>query len=99
VINDLDWVPANIVQLYKRADRMGQKKFVNVYFVIACGTFDEEMQVMLESKLAVVNEFEEVQGSLFLDLIARLAVAPQNPEVRQAYEQRMMGVAKRNPAA
>jgi hypothetical protein len=91
IVNDFDWVPANIKQFYKRADRMGQKKFVNVIFMLAAGTFDEDMAIGLESKLENVNAFEGVSGNLFEDLVERLASAPQNTEVRQVMESRFQG--------
>ena len=88
IVNDLDWVPANIKQLYKRADRIGQTNFVNVVFMIAANTFDETLAVMLESKLEVVNDFEEVEGRFFDDFINRLAEAPQNLEAKALMDAR-----------
>jgi SWI/SNF-related matrix-associated actin-dependent regulator 1 of chromatin subfamily A len=91
LMNDLDWVPANHKQAEDRAYRIGQSKMVNVNYLVAAGTFDEDMAVMIEEKIDLVNAFEGVSDSIFVDLVKRLAEAPQNVEVRALYEKRMRG--------
>lgn len=82
-VNDLDWVPANHLQAEDRAYRIGQDKPVNVTYVLAAGTFDEDLSVLLEEKFNAVKAFEGIdQGSLFNALIERLAVAPRNEGVK-----------------
>jgi SWI/SNF-related matrix-associated actin-dependent regulator 1 of chromatin subfamily A len=78
VMNDLDWVPANHLQGEDRAYRIGQDLPVNVTYLVAAGTFSEDLAIMLESKLKIVNDFEGTEVSLFEDLIERLQDAPKN---------------------
>ncbi len=89
LINDFDWVPSNIRQFYKRADRMGQLQFVNVIFMLAAGTFDEMLAPKLEAKVSIVNAFESVQGDLFDDLLEGLEAAPQNEEVAETFRAKL----------
>lgn len=89
--NDPDWVPANLLQAEKRAHRIGQNRTVFVEYVLAAGTFDEEMAVLLEEKMEQVNEFEGTDESLFLELVARLNAAPQNAEAKALWTRRERG--------
>lgn len=86
--NDLDWVPANLLQAEKRPHRIGQTSVVGVEYILAAGTFDEEMAVLLEDKMGQVNEFERTSVSLFLALVERLNEAPQNTDAKAAWSHR-----------
>ena len=55
LFNDLDWVPANHWQAEDRAYRIGQKQLVNVNYLVADGTIDEFVQVVLEAKSNLVQ--------------------------------------------
>ena len=86
-VNDLDWVPANHLQAEDRTYRIGQTKMVNVTYVIAAGTIDEDLAVLLEEKFETINEFEGVTGSLFAAFNERIRTAPQNQEAKVLREQ------------
>jgi SWI/SNF-related matrix-associated actin-dependent regulator 1 of chromatin subfamily A len=55
VFNDLDWVPANHWQAEDRAYRMGQTRTVNVTYMLAAGTIDDFVQMVLERKAKLVS--------------------------------------------
>jgi SWI/SNF-related matrix-associated actin-dependent regulator 1 of chromatin subfamily A len=59
VFNDLDWVPTNHWQAEDRAYRIGQKRTVNVTYLVARDTIDEFVQTVLETKAALVNAIVE----------------------------------------
>lgn len=55
VFNDLDWVPANHWQAEDRAYRIGQKRIVQVTYMVAAGTVDTFVQRALSLKAAIVE--------------------------------------------
>jgi SWI/SNF-related matrix-associated actin-dependent regulator 1 of chromatin subfamily A len=55
VFNDLDWVPANHWQAEDRAYRIGQTRTVNVTYMVAAGTIDDFVQMVLEKKARLVS--------------------------------------------
>ena len=55
VFNDLDWVPANHWQAEDRAYRIGQTGTVNVTYIVAAGTIDDFVQMVLERKARLVS--------------------------------------------
>jgi hypothetical protein len=55
VFNDLDWVPANHWQAEDRAYRIGQKRTVNVTYIVGSRTIDDFVQMVLERKAALVG--------------------------------------------
>jgi SWI/SNF-related matrix-associated actin-dependent regulator 1 of chromatin subfamily A len=59
VFNDLDWVPANHWQGEDRAYRIGQSRTVNATYIVAAGTIDDFVQVVLEAKAALVSAVVE----------------------------------------
>ena len=59
VFNDLDWVPANHWQAEDRAYRIGQARTVNVTYLVGTGTVDDFVQVVLDTKGALVNAVVE----------------------------------------
>ena len=84
IVNDLDWVPANHKQAEDRCYRIGQTLMVNVIYVLAAGTFDEELAVIIEDKVTMVNDFEaQDPEEMFTDFIARIRTAPQNDAIRK----------------
>ena len=74
VFNDLDWVPANHWQAEDRAYRIGQKRIVQVTYMVANGTVDAFVKQALELKAAIVSavvDGEAVgvgQGDILRDL-------------------------------
>ncbi len=59
VFNDLDWVPANHWQAEDRAYRIGQTRTVNVTYLVGTGTVDDFVQVVLDTKGALVSAVVE----------------------------------------
>jgi len=55
VFNDLDWVPANHWQAEDRAYRLGQTRTVNVTYLVGRDTVDDFVQMVLETKAALVR--------------------------------------------
>ncbi len=75
VFNDLDWVPANHWQAEDRAHRIGQKRSVNVTYMIARGTIEEFVRTVLERKSRLVDDLiegkslgESMEGDLLDEL-------------------------------
>ena len=70
---ELPWTPADVEQAADRVHRIGQKNAVNVYFLLADHTIDENIAAMLESKKKVIDKImnEKNSGSDFnlFDLI------------------------------
>lgn len=82
--NDMDWKPGTHFQCERRAYRRGQTKDVFVEYMIAAGTFYEELATMLEEKLNEQNEFEGTNEVLFERLVERLNTeAPRNEAIRK----------------
>ena len=55
VFAELYWTPGSLIQAEDRAHRIGQKDSINVYFLLAKGTLDDELWPMIAKKLAVVG--------------------------------------------
>ena len=55
VFNDLDWVPANHWQAEDRAYRIGQKRIVQVTYMVAAGTVDTFVHRALSLKAQIVE--------------------------------------------
>ncbi len=54
--HELGWSPSDMEQGISRVDRMGQTaECVNIYFLVAKGTIDEEMEKLLEAKQVIVD--------------------------------------------
>jgi len=52
---ELDWSPAKLDQAESRVHRMGQRKGVNVYYMLGAKTIDEKMWKMLEKKKNIID--------------------------------------------
>ena len=57
--NDRPWTPGLVHQATDRCYRIGQTKTVNVYYMTANGTFDEELVAALSGKSALIKGWEE----------------------------------------
>ncbi len=62
VFNDLDWVPANHWQAEDRAYRIGQQSRVQAAYMIAAGTIDEFVRMVLQTKAALVSAVIDGEG-------------------------------------
>lgn len=76
---DQDFVPANHQQAEDRAHRIGQVNPVQVYYLLAEGTIDEDLRALLGEKMAIVSQIAdgevrqlERQRSVFTDFVRRL---------------------------
>ena len=56
----LDWVPSNLLQAEARLHRPGQKKTVNVYFLIGRPSLDEHIRTVVVDRL---ETFSAVLGT------------------------------------
>jgi hypothetical protein len=52
---ELDWTPAKHDQAEDRCHRIGQVDAVNAYYLLAAGTVDEAISVLLERKRSVIG--------------------------------------------
>lgn len=91
VFNDMDWLPGNLLQAEDRAHRIGQDRHLNVTYLVADGTFDDDIADSLQGKLDVVTTFEGSGNAMLDELKARLAKrlglelkAPTQPAMRMA---------------
>jgi len=76
---DQDFVPANHQQAEDRAHRIGQVNSVQVYYLLAEDTIDEDLRALLAEKVAITSQIAdgelrtlERQRSVFTDFVRRL---------------------------
>ena len=90
ITNDLTWKPGAHTQGEARAHRIGsQFENVTTEYMIAAGTFAEDMAILLEEKFQVINTFEQQeQQDLFHKLVERLQnpSTPRNGGVRRLHK-------------
>ncbi len=55
IMNSLDWVPGNHEQAEDRAYRIGQKKTVNIYYMLMDDTIDNMVWEILNNKKKVIG--------------------------------------------
>lgn len=55
VFVEFDWTPAKHMQAEDRTHRIGQKKAVTIYYLVAMGTIEESIVRMIDAKREVVN--------------------------------------------
>jgi len=67
---ELGWNPATHEQAEDRLHRIGQRRSVTAYYLLASGTIDEDIEAMIESKRAIV---ESVTGKPDARALADLA--------------------------
>jgi SWI/SNF-related matrix-associated actin-dependent regulator 1 of chromatin subfamily A len=93
VFNDLDWVPANHWQAEDRAYRIGQRRIVNVTYMVAEGTIDSFVQAVLETKAALVRAVVDAEalGDVSGDVLAELerALGALSPALQDADHSRL----------
>lgn len=66
IINDYDWVPANHAQGEDRIHRIGQDEKVNILYVYADKTFDENITKILEKKLVNISQIVDGREENFI---------------------------------
>jgi SWI/SNF-related matrix-associated actin-dependent regulator 1 of chromatin subfamily A len=76
---DQDFVPANHQQAEDRAHRIGQVNPVQIYYLLAEDTIDEDLRALLAEKVAITSQIAdgevrtlERQRSIFPDFVRRL---------------------------
>lgn len=76
---DQDFVPANHQQAEDRAHRIGQVNPVQIYYLLAEDTIDEDLRALLAEKVAITSQIAdgevrqlERQRSVFADFVRRL---------------------------
>jgi SNF2 family DNA or RNA helicase len=52
---ELPWTPGALVQAEDRCHRIGQKDSVNVHFLLAAGTIEEEIASLIDQKRKVLD--------------------------------------------
>ena len=72
---ELDWTPARILQAEDRLHRIGQKKQVDYYYLIAQYTIEEEMYSTIIEKLESISEVTEMKKITFKILREELVKA------------------------
>lgn len=71
VFLELPWTPGEVVQAEDRLHRIGQSEAVNVWFLLAQGTIDEDMHALLDAKLDTVSGVLDGKGAS-LDILPDL---------------------------
>jgi SWI/SNF-related matrix-associated actin-dependent regulator 1 of chromatin subfamily A len=76
---DQDFVPANHQQAEDRAHRIGQANPVQVYYLLAEDTIDEDLRALLAEKVAITSQIADGEArqlersrSVFTDFVRRL---------------------------
>ena len=82
VFNDLDWVPANHWQAEDRIYRIGQTRPAFVTYLVAEGTLDDFVAVLLEQKARLVGvlETEAADRASVVEAVVQAAVTGQRPD-------------------
>ena len=76
VFLELDWVVGRHLQAEDRCHRIGQKNTVNIYYLLAANTIEQEMMTILSKKAkviqAVLDGGKEDDTTVFTELIERI---------------------------
>ena len=71
---ELPWTPGDLQQASDRVHRIGQNKSVNIYYLLASGTIEEEIAELIDKKRRVLDSVldgeETNQESLLTELIS-----------------------------
>ncbi len=70
---ELPWTPGELVQAEDRCHRIGQKKTVNIYYLLAVSTIEKDIANLLDKKRNIVEQVTDgavpESNSLFSELI------------------------------
>lgn len=81
VFLELPWTPGDVTQAEDRCHRIGQKESVNIYYLLATGTIEEEIAQLLDKKRkildAVTDGIETNQETLLKELIRIYKLKPR----------------------
>jgi len=77
VFLELPWTPAEVDQSSDRVHRIGQRNAVNIYFLIAPNTMEEDILTLLDEKRKILNavldgKITGEETSIYPELIRRL---------------------------
>ena len=76
VFGELFWNPGVLVQAEDRAHRIGQGDTVNIHYLIAGGTVDEQLWSLVKNKLDVLSKVGLNQESFDTAGFSRVKVSP-----------------------
>lgn len=83
---ELYWDPAALLQAEDRAHRIGQEKEVDVFYMIAKGSYDEKLWEAIDSKLSVLSAvLDAKKGRLSLDSVSRSGANDGNSKIMDSF--------------
>jgi SNF2 family DNA or RNA helicase len=81
---ELPWTSSHLSQAEDRCHRIGQKNSVNVYYLLAAGTIEEEIARLLDKKRKILDSVldgkETEDESLLLSLMHKYLESPKEEE-------------------
>jgi SWI/SNF-related matrix-associated actin-dependent regulator 1 of chromatin subfamily A len=86
VFLELDWTPADHLQAEDRAHRIGQTDAVNVYYLVAENTIEDEICRVLDSKMKIISNVLDGKSNthdLFSDVIKMFKPKKQQTQSKQ----------------
>lgn len=69
VFAEMTYTPAELDQAVARIERLGQSQPMSAYFIVAEGSHDEDMVVMIERKRKVISTLMDVEDSSIINSI------------------------------
>jgi SWI/SNF-related matrix-associated actin-dependent regulator 1 of chromatin subfamily A len=72
VFLELPWTPGDVVQAEDRIHRIGQEEAVNIYYLLAKGTIEEEIAALIDEKRKVLDSVLDGEDTDTTSLISEL---------------------------
>lgn len=73
IVNDFDWLPANMLQAEDRCHRIGQTKKTNIYYLYSEASIELTMVELLSKKLrAISKNIDGIEEDIYETLLYRL---------------------------